>query len=236
MAQPQQLALGIALSDDATFNNFFLEPESPNLQALLSLGEQASGAGEQLIYLWGAEGVGLTHLLQACCHQAANRGLRSQYIPLRDLSRFSPDSLCDDLSDLDLVCLDDVDTIAGKAQWEQALFHLFNRLRDSGRRLLVAAHQSPKHLGVSLPDLHSRLSWGITFQIQPMSDVEKCKALQLRAHTRGLDLSEEVSLFIVHRAPRDMNQLFEYLDELDQASLAEQRKLTIPFVKRVLGF
>jgi DnaA family protein len=111
---------------------------------------------------------------------------------------------------------------------------LFNRLREAGRLLLVAARQGPKELAVSLPDLKSRWQWGAVFHVHPLDDAQKQAALQLRARARGLELSEEVALYILQRLPRTMNELVLQLQRLDSASLAEQRKLTIPFVKKIL--
>jgi DnaA-homolog protein len=235
-SSPQQLSLGVSLNDDATFANFFTLEGSNNAQVVHALNLQVSDRGEQCIFLWGAAGVGLTHLLQASCHTAEKAGLSVQYLPLKDMAGFAPDQLLEELDQLDLVCLDGLEAVLGNPAWEQALFNFFNRMRDSGRRLLMAADQGPHEIQVQLPDLQSRFTWGLIFQVLPMSDDEKKEALQLRARARGLELSDEVCLFILHRAPRDMNELFCYLNRLDDASLAEQRRLTIPFVKQVLGF
>jgi DnaA-homolog protein len=125
--------------------------------------------------------------------------------------------------------------VINRPEWELALFNLFNRLRDAGKLLIVAAIHGPQELAVNLPDLKSRLQWGTTFHVQTLDDDQKQAALQFRAKARGLELSDEVAAFIIQRLPRDMNELFWQLNRLDHASLAEQRKLTIPFVKKVLG-
>ena len=101
--------------------------------------------------------------------------------------------------------------------------------------MLFSANANPAELSVKLPDLASRLAWGLSFQVPLMGDNEKQQALTLRAKARGIELSDEVAQFILHRAPRHIGELFEILDRLDRASLAEQRKLTIPFVKQVLS-
>ena len=116
------------------------------------------------------------------------------------------------------------------------MFHLFNRLRDSGRRLLIAASTSPRELPVKLADLKSRLTLALIFQMRPLSDEDKLRALQLRASRRGLHLTDEVGHFILTRGTRSMSALFELLERLDQASLQAQRKLTIPFLKETLGW
>lgn len=232
---PQQLSLGVSLKDDATFANFYSAQDSINRQVVDCLKNQVAGQGEQFVYLWGASGSGLTHLLQASCHHAEALDLNLQYLPLKDVMGFAPEALLEGLEAMDLVCLDGLDAIAGNDAWERALFNLYNALRDSGKLLLVAAVHNPRSLGVNLADLQSRFQWGVTYAVESMSDDEKIQALSKRARERGLGLSEEVASYIVQRVPRDMNQLFCCLHKLDHASLAEQRKLTIPFVKKTLG-
>lgn len=232
---PQQLSLGVSLKDDATFENFYAPPDAGNAQVVAAVRAQLGEAGEHFIYVWGRSGVGLTHLLQASCHLAETRELAIQYLPLKELVGFAPEALLEGLEALDVICLDGLDAVAGKPDWEEALFSLYNALRDSGGRLLVAAEQSPRELPLALEDLRSRLQWGLVFQVQGLEDADKQQALIQRAGRRGLTLNEEVASYIIQRAPRDMNLLFCYLNRLDHASLSEQRKLTIPFVKKVLG-
>lgn len=232
---PQQLSLSVNLNDDATFENFYAPAQTHNAMVVQGLREQLDGKSEAFVYLWGAPGCGLTHLLQAACHQAQEIGLAVQYLPLRDLAGYAPDELFVGLEDLDLVCLDCLPSIAGRSDWELAIFNLYNRLREQGKRLLVAAEHSPRELEISLEDLRSRLQWGITYQVHSLSDEDKQHALQLRARARGLELSDDVAQYIIQRLPRDTNELFWQLQRLDHASLAEQRKLTIPFVKKVLA-
>ena len=231
---PQQLSLGVSLSDDATFENFYAPTNGRNALVLAGLREQLSGGEQPFVYLWGASGSGLSHLLQAACHQAQAQGLAIQYLPLKDLASAAPAELFAGLESLDYIAIDDLHAVAGRPDWEQALFNLYNTLRDSGKALLVAADASPRDLPLQLEDLRSRLQWGPTFQLQLLADEDKQQALQARARARGLELSDEVAHFILQRLPRTMHELFQQLQRLDQASLAEQRKLTIPFVKKIL--
>jgi DnaA family protein len=127
-----------------------------------------------------------------------------------------------------------VHVIAGHAQWEEALFHLYNRVYDAGGRMILAANDLPKQIHIGLPDLASRLSWGIVFQLHALDDAEKVAVLIMRAHRRGMNLSDEVAKYILTHCPRHMGTLLAALDALDNASLAAQRRLTIPFVKEVL--
>ncbi|WP_421683965.1 DnaA regulatory inactivator Hda [Stutzerimonas urumqiensis] len=232
---PVQLPLGVRMRDDATFANFYPGANAAALGYVERLCEPDAAWADQLIYLWGRGGVGRSHLLQAACLRIEERGLRAIYLPLGELADHGT-QLLDDLEGSDLVCLDDIDTVAGEPHWEEALFHLFNRLRDSGRRLLLAARCAPRELPIQLADLQSRLTLALVFQLKELSEEDKLRALQLRASRRGLNLSDEVGRFILTRGARSMSALFGLLDELDHASLQAQRKLTIPFLKETLGW
>lgn len=232
-ASTGQLTLGVSLQDDATFENFHAAADQQALQALQAFSR--STLDEPYIYLWGSPGSGRSHLLQAACHELQQQGAQAFYLPLTEVVDYGPQVL-EGLDDFDLVCLDDVQAIAARADWELALFHLFNRLRDSGRRLLVTADQAPAQLPLQLADLASRLSWGLIYQLQGLSDEEKLAALKLRAKRRGFALTDEVAQYILHRSPRDMRELFVVLERLDRASLSAQRKVTIPFVKTEMNW
>ena len=233
--KPIQLPLGVRLRDDATFINYYPGANAAALGYVERLCEADAGWTESLIYLWGKHGVGRTHLLQAACLRFEQMGEPAVYLPLAELLDRGIEIL-DNLEQYELVCLDDLQAVAGRADWEEALFHLFNRLRDSGRRLLIAASTSPRELPIKLADLKSRLTLALVFQMRPLSDEDKLRALQLRASRRGLHLTDEVGHFILTRGTRSMSALFDLLERLDQASLQAQRKLTIPFLKETLGW
>ena len=227
----QQLPLEIHCRSDATLDNF--EPgENALLLQQLKLG--LSGKGERFFYLWGGEGVGCSHLLQACCHFMGEEDFPTLYLPLKEFRHLSPEML-EQLDTLDLVCIDDIDSVAGDIAWEEGLFHLYNKMRDQKALLIVSSHFSPQTTRFHLADLKSRLSWGLSFKIQDLSDELKQAVLVKRAKERGLFLSESVAEFLLKRCTRNMGKLMGLLDELDKLSLAEQRRLTIPFVKEILS-
>jgi DnaA family protein len=138
------------------------------------------------------------------------------------------------LENIDVVCLDDIQLIAGDNIWQQGVFDLYNRMVEQNKCLIITGDQSVAHLNVSLPDLVSRLSWGQTEQLKPLLDEEKGFALQYRAQQRGLFISDEVASFLITRISRDMTSLLAALEKLDQASIREQRRITIPFIKDIL--
>jgi DnaA family protein len=231
LGRHHQLPLEVQLRDDATLENFLA---SAQLQPLLrALQEQLAAQGEPVIFMHGAPGCGKSHLLQAACHRAGGSAL---YLPLGEVAQYPPEDVLRGVETLDLVCLDDIERVLGSDEWELALFDLFNRAREWGCRLLLAGNGPPRAQAVKLPDLLSRLSWAVVFQLPQPDDEARSAILRFRARRRGLSLPEEVASYIVHRAPRSLDRLLELLDQLDRASLAEKRALSIPFVRQSLGW
>lgn len=228
---PFQIPLSVSLRDDTRFENF--GPQGNEL-ACATLKAAAGGDGEQFLYIWGDEGVGCTHLLQACYYQAQDMKRSAAYLPLDELELMGPAVLAG-MERLDLVCLDNVQTVVGDAKWEEGLFHFFNRMRQENNCLVMAANAAPQKLGVQLPDLLSRMTWGITSQVHPLAEEFKRDVFVRRAASRGIDLAEDVVKYLFSHTSHDMKDLYDLLDKLDQASLSAKRKVTIPFVKEVTG-
>jgi DnaA-homolog protein len=226
----QQLLLAINLKQDATFDNFYVGEHASLIETLTSCVLTAS---PQYVYCYGVRGVGCSHLLQACCHYADEQGLRAQYLPLSEFQAIDP-SVLDALESMDLICVDDIHLIAKEPAWEEALFHLYNRVQAQGARLLIAANNLPKFIGFELADLTSRLASGLVFQLQALSDEDKVKVMILRAKNEGVSLMPEVATFILHHVPRNLADLMAALERVKHASLIEKRKLTVPFIKTVL--
>lgn len=226
----KQLALAIQLNDEATLNNFNWHNNELLKQQLTTILEFNS---EKILYLWGTHGSGKSHILQGCC-QAVSQNQSAIYLPLSLLREWGSESL-DGLEEQTLICIDDIDAIAGDKAWEEALFHLYNKVKDNENTLLIiSGNHTPSNSPIQLPDLRSRLSWGLVLQLHELMDEEKINTLQLVALQRGFDLPPSVLQFLIKRCSRNMHDLHQLLDLLDKASLQAHRKITIPFVKEIL--
>jgi len=226
----KQLPLGVQLRTHARFATYV---PGANAGAFAHTRSVAEGADAPATWLWGAAGTGKTHLLQAACAAGAAAGRRSGYLPLAD-DALAPEML-DGWDALDLVCVDDVHRLAGNVAWERALFGVYNAMHDHGGNLVVAGDRSPGELVFALPDLESRLRSGPVFQLAALDDAGRLDALQAHARARGLELPDATARYLLRRTRRDMHTLAATLDALDRASLAAQRRLTIPFVREALG-
>ncbi len=221
-----QLALPLRLADHAVFASF-LASGNESLVAELQSIARGTGSG---CWFWGAAASGKTHLLQAVCELA---GDRSVYLPMSTFAPAGPEIL-EGLENRGLLCIDDLEVIAGNGDWEHALFALWNRVHDSDGQLLVAAAMASRECPFELPDLKSRLNMLPVYQLHLLDEDRRVDALQLRARHRGLELPAETARFMLNRSRRDMASLYRLLDKLDLEALRAKRRLTIPFVSSVL--
>jgi DnaA family protein len=227
---PQQLPLPFSFNPELGFGQFH---PGANAEPVGHLKRAAAGEGEHFIFLWGEAGVGKTHLLNACCQAASERHRSVSFLPLGLFLDYGPETL-DGLEHQDLICLDDVDAVLGRQDWETGLFSLFNGLREAQRDLIVTAKAPPAQLPIGLPDLKTRLGWGLTLWLHPLADADKLAVLELHARSLGLELPPQVGHFLLAHYRRDLPALRDLLIQLDHATLAAKRRLTIPFVKTVL--
>ena len=185
------------------------------------------------LYIWGSEGTGKTHLLQAACKQADEMNSQVTYIPLKQHREFDFEIL-NGLGKLDLICVDDLEYVSDNMEWQQRLTLLYNEIRDNNNSIIISSTVSPKNANIELDDLKSRLVWGQVHKIIPPDDELKIEILRRKASERSFELTKSVAEFLISRADRDLNSLIKILDEIDHSSLAEKRKVTVPFVKELI--
>ena len=220
-----QIPLAFRFAPDQELSAFYGNPGLVDL-----LGAVALDRASSWLYLSGPPGSGKTHLLLAACAQARARGLDASYLPLSALSGRLGDALAGQARAA-LVCLDGLEAIAGNEADEVALFHFHNAARAAGARVLYAASAMPAALALGLPDLRSRLEQCTRIALEPLDEAGRREVLRQRATRRGLELDDAVLDYLLRRVGRDLGSLTALLDRLDQASLAAQRRLTIPVLK-----
>jgi len=221
----QQLPLRVRLGEGARFDGFICGPNAEVVKLLTSVDPP------RVLWLWGRSGTGKTHLLQAACAATSARGGAATYL---DLQAGGAPAVLEGCETLDLVCLDGLEQIADDPGWNAAVFRLHTLMQDGPGRLYVASTAPPASLRFSLPDLRSRLLAAPVHQLHELDEDGRVEALEQRAARRGIELPREAAVYLVHRMPRDMHSLCGVLDRLDEAALAAQRRLTVPFLRQVL--
>ncbi len=226
---PGQLHLPIELIREPTLADY--QP-GPNREALAAVQSLAAGTAEPYVFLFGGPATGKTHLLQGACQAAIAAGKTAQYIPTGQTGLLP--SMFEDLETRDLLAIDDVQRIAGRADWELALFDLFNRARTRGCALLIAANAAPDALGLGLPDLQSRLQWGPRYCLVPLTDADCEQLLMDVAAGLGMRLGDDSARYIMRNYARDPASLIALIEQIDRVSLREQRQPSILLVRRVI--
>lgn len=196
----------------------------PNFEVLHSLRALLADQGERQLFLWGDGGLGKSHLLQATCKQASQAGLNAYYLPLADLV---PDALAllDQIDRVDLLALDDIQAISGRADWQEAIMHRFNETKARGGRLLFAGRLSPKDSAIELPDLRSRLGWGLSYRLRSLDEAGLRALIEHETNRQGRQLPDSAIHYLLKHASRSPGKLADLLAELDWESLQLGRRL-----------
>lgn len=220
----KQLAFDFAGAPAPALDNFVAGRNGELLQNLVELA--AGRAHERFLYVWGRPGSGRSHLLKGVAAQLHRAGAGAVYVPCAADTRFK-----DGLERMDCVALDDVDRLGAGAQ--AAAFHLYNALRERNGALLASGAAPPVQLELR-EDLVTRLGWGLVYQVHPLTDEEKGRALADHAAGRGYRLPPEVRDYLLTRGRRDMASLTAMLDALDRYSLETKRPITVPLARDLL--
>ena len=224
-----QIPLPLMPLRDSRFEDFVSGPNTSVVEALKHMPEEPGSHG----FLFGGEGSGKTHLLNALCHATRERQGRAFYLALKRLPNDAIASL-QGLEKLDLVCVDDLHLVAGNEAWEEALFHCFNRIREANGRLLISSRKPLSALDIGLPDLASRLAWGLQLPLLPLDDHDKLTVINLHSNALGLSLPEDVQQYLLKHHDRSMTALIQTVENLHQAALIHKRRITIPLAREVL--
>jgi len=227
---PEQLPLQFEFQSNQKFNTFY---PADNQEVITHL-KNILINDDLLTFLWGEPATGKTHLLQATSLESSALDQSTFYFSLNKLTLPSADML-NGLESFDLVCFDNIEQISGNDEWEQAFFNFFNCHRDANKRLLLSASCPPKFLDMQLPDLKTRMAWGLTLKLAPLNEQQQLQALIYKAHELGFEVPLNVGRFLMTHYARDLPSIWSLLQQIEQATLAAQRKLTIPFLKQIMS-
>ena len=222
-----QLPLELKLKPHASLESYVVGPNDAVVGHVRSV---ALGRRRDSVWVYGAANTGKSHLLVAACRAASDAGLRAIYL--------SPDSVADpemlrQLDEMDLVALDDIHRVAADPDWERNLFSLFNSRLQSGG-LVVAADAPPRECGFALTDLVSRAGAAAIYRLDHLGDDDLGDAVTRHAAMRGLSLEKVELNYLLQRVSRDLGELTELLDRIDDYTLAAKRKITIPLLRDII--
>lgn len=181
---------------------------------------------EPFIFVWGEEGSGKSHLLQAWVTQAQTRNLKAEYIDAEH------EGLGNWLFDVDCVAVDQIEFLNTSEQ--QQLFALFNHFYNNRRGSLLLSSVLPPHQLMIREDLRTRMAYCLVYEIKPLSDEEKFDALMSMAQARQIPVDAEVIHYLLAHWRRDLDSLLLMLNTLNEYSLVQRRRITLPLLRQLL--
>lgn len=175
------------------------------------------------IWLHGSRSVGKSHVVSALVNESTNSILTSE--PSYDLSG---------LEQFSLVVFDDIEQWLGDKEREMQILGLYERLWSTNGRVVATASKHAASQEFALRDLESRMRTFDEVHLLALPEQLRVGLLRDMAADRGIELAQEVADFLLVRVGRSQHELLDILEKLDDASAIDQRRLTIPFVKRAL--
>jgi DnaA-homolog protein len=228
--QQRQLTLRFPLRGQFRLDDFVA---GDDVELLAQLGALGRDRRFQSLWLAAEPCSGKSHLLQGACHAVAAGGGLVAYLPAREL-RGDTEALSG-LGGFALVAVDDADLLIGARRSEEALLSLYLDLATTGGVLLTAAGTTPAALVFALPDLGSRMRAAQCFRVRALGDEDKAEVARRYAARSGIELRDDALRFLMQRGSRDPARLLRQIDVLDAAALSAHRRVTVPFIKSVLG-
>ena len=229
---PDQLSLNIKLDDSVSLDKF-IECES-NIDCLNFLRNTLKEDSiSNLFYIWGREGVGKSYIMQALNREFINLDKRTFHLSLND-KRVSSHEILQNLESLDVILIENIDSLPKDEEWETQIFSLINNALTSKIKIYLSSCKVAKELQLSLKDLQSRLSYFTAIEIPEISNEEKLDALSQSSARKGIDLDTKTKEFIINNTSRGLSDLLQLLNDLDAYSLKKKKKVTPSLIRQLL--
>jgi len=218
-----QLGLPISLDSKMLLDNFIGNNQLLDFIAKLYLDKTSAE-----IYVYGASGLGKTHLLQGAALSALSDQQSAMYI---DCHNSLPGHVLESIEQLNWISIDNIDAINDNQQ--DLFFDLYNRAKQAKVSMLISGSDLPSELGV-MKDLKTRLGLATVFQLEELDDELTMLVLNNQMSDRNLSVDSKVYEYLFKYYSRDVKVLLTAMDDLDNASLQEKQSISIPFVRKTL--
>jgi DnaA family protein len=230
---PKQLIFPFQINQKASFESFFCSPDNTELVSRLKDLVINKNADELIIN--GADGSGKSFLTQAICNELSSSGKQFAFMPMNKAINMGVE-IFQNLASLDAVCIDDLQLILSKGDWEAAMFNLINECQQSNCSLILSfgGNQSLEDI-TQLPDLLSRIKRMEFMRLQAVQDEFLNQALDFVSQQLDINLEKAELEFLLKHQTREFSILVDNLISLDKQAASLKRKITIPLIKETLS-
>ena len=233
MNNPTQLIFPFQVNQKASFASFFCSPD--NIELMSRLADLVASKKADELIINGAEGSGKSFLMQAICNELSSSGKQFAFIPMNKAINMGVE-IFQNLASLNAVCIDDLQLILSREEWETALFNLINECQQSNCSLILSfgGNQSLEDI-TQLPDLLSRIKRMEFMKLQAVQDEFLNQALDFVSQQLDINLEKAELEFLLKHQTREFSMLVDNLMVLDKQAASLKRKITIPLIKETLN-
>ena len=228
MNKPKQLTFPWNKVNKSSMQGFYTSRENDHLVSLLKDGNFLDD-----LFIYGTKQSGKTFLLQAMCNSYSSVCKSSLYVPLKKVMNYGVE-IFESLENIDLICIDGIEQVISKIEWEKEIFNLINKALISNSRLIFTSSKDLKSLNFLLPDLESRIKKIQSYELYPIDDKDIIDALKYISQFKSINLGDKEAKYLMTYSQRDISNLIQILESLDQLSMEMKRKITIPLIKEVI--
>lgn len=237
--------IGVPLDPKLTFENFVVgKPNELAYAAALRVAESDTVAFNPL-FLYGAVGLGKTHLMNAIAWHIKSRNPdrtiaylsaeKFMYQFVRAVRYKDTMAFKEQFRSVDVLMIDDIQFICGKDSTQEEFFHTFNALVDNKRQVIVSADKSPSDLEGMEERLKSRLGWGLVADIHPTTYELRLGILQAKAADASVPIPDKVLEFVAHKVTSNVRELEGALNRIIANAIFVGREITVDSAREVLS-
>ena len=229
MPNPRQLALQIQINERASLNNFFISKNNnKTIQILKNILLNSDKVAQ--IFIDDQDSNGKSYLLQAICNDFSNSHNSSIYIPMKEAINLDP-SILQGVSQLNLICIDDIELINNYGKWQIALFNLINECYEKESILLLSGSINKLE---AIPDLVSRIKKMEILKLEAINDDELLKATKAISKNLNIEISQKNMNYLINNSKRDIKTIFRTLSQLEKESLERKKSIGLNLIKEVI--
>ncbi|UOQ49571.1 chromosomal replication initiator protein DnaA [Gracilibacillus caseinilyticus] len=205
------------LNDKYTFETFVIGSGNRFAHAASLAVAEAPAKAYNPLFIYGGVGLGKTHLMHAIGHYVLdhNPSAKVVYLSSEKFTNEFINSIRDNRAvnfrnkyrNVDVLLIDDIQFLAGKEQTQEEFFHTFNTLHEENKQIIISSDRPPKEIPTLEDRLRSRFEWGLITDITPPDLETRIAILRKKAKAEGLDIPNEVMLYIANQIDTNIREL-----------------------------
>nr|WP_231563183.1 chromosomal replication initiator protein DnaA [Microbacterium mangrovi] len=232
------------LNPKYTFDNFVIGPSNRLAHAAAFAVAEAPAKAYNPLFIYGDSGLGKTHLLHAIGDYAQSLypGIRVRYVSSEEFTNDFINSIQNNRGpefqaryrEVDILLIDDIQFLQGRAETQEAFFHTFNQLHDHDKQVVITSDLPPKALTGFEDRMRSRFQWGLITDVQAPDLETRIAILRKKAHSERLQAPDDVLEYIASVVSSNIRELEGALIRVSAFASLNRSNLDIPLAQTVL--